>query len=80
MQIAKLFASGKSQAVRLPKEFRFPGTEVGIRKVGQMVVLFSNDNADDLFFNSLGKFPDEFFESIETARTEDIPSTKRIEL
>jgi len=80
MQTAKLFASGKSQAVRLPKEFRFTGTEVGISKFGQMVVLFSKDNADALFFDSLGKFPDEFFESIESARTESLPSAGRVEL
>ena len=80
MQTAKLFASGKSQAVRLPKEFRFPGTEVGISKFGQMVVLFSKDDADDIFYGSLGKFPDEFFDSIESARAENAPSAERIEL
>jgi antitoxin VapB len=31
-QTAKLFKNGKSQAVRLPAEFRFPGTEVAIRR------------------------------------------------
>jgi antitoxin VapB len=36
---AKLFQTGRSQAVRLPKEFRFTGTEVCIRKVGSGVVL-----------------------------------------
>ena len=36
---AKLFKSGRSQAVRLPKEFRFQGTEVKIRREGQRVVL-----------------------------------------
>jgi len=30
---AKLFANGRSQAVRLPKEFRFDGKEVNIRRV-----------------------------------------------
>ena len=80
MQTAKLFASGKSQAVRLPKEFRFTGTEVGISKFGQMVVLFSKDKADDLFWSSLGKFPDEFFESIETARAETVPGAERVTL
>jgi len=80
MQTAKLFTNGKSQAVRLPKEFRFTGTEVGIGKFGQMVVLFSKENADDLFFNSLGKFPDEFFESIESVRAESIPHAERVEL
>ena len=38
---AKLFMHGRSQAVRLPKEFRFEGTEVFVRKVGDDVVLSS---------------------------------------
>jgi len=33
MQTAKLFQNGKSQAVRLPKEFRFEGDEVGVKKL-----------------------------------------------
>ena len=36
---AKLFMHGRSQAVRLPKEFRFEGTEVQIRKSGDEVIL-----------------------------------------
>ena len=36
---AKLFKVGRSQAVRLPKAFRFKGTEVRIRKEGNKVVL-----------------------------------------
>jgi antitoxin VapB len=36
---AKLFKSGRSQAVRLPKEFRFKGTEVRIGKLGNGVLL-----------------------------------------
>ena len=36
---AKLFTHGGSQAVRLPKEFRFEGTEVRIRKEGDRVIL-----------------------------------------
>ncbi|NVO12976.1 MAG: AbrB/MazE/SpoVT family DNA-binding domain-containing protein [Rhodoplanes sp.] len=36
---AKLFMHGRSQAVRLPKEFRMPGKEVRVRKVGRTVVL-----------------------------------------
>jgi antitoxin VapB len=36
---AKLFMHGRSQAVRLPKEFRFEGTEVRISKVGDNVIL-----------------------------------------
>ena len=36
---AKLFKHGRSQAVRLPKEFRFPGNEVHVRRVGRTVLL-----------------------------------------
>jgi antitoxin VapB len=36
---AKLFKHGRSQAVRLPKEFRLPGTEVRVRRIGRAVLL-----------------------------------------
>ncbi|MFO1207598.1 MAG: antitoxin [Amaricoccus sp.] len=39
MEHAKLFWSGRSQAVRLPKAFRFNGDEVRIRRVGEAVIL-----------------------------------------
>ena len=39
MERAKIFWSGRSQAVRLPKEFRFEGDEVRIRRHGSAVIL-----------------------------------------
>ncbi len=39
MDTAKLFWTGRSQAVRLPKEFRFEGEEVRIRRHGDAVIL-----------------------------------------
>lgn len=39
METAKLFKTGRSQAVRLPRRFRFPGGEVAIRKEGNNVIL-----------------------------------------
>ena len=39
MDTAKLFMTGRSQAVRLPKEYRFEGDEVLIKRVGDAVVL-----------------------------------------
>ena len=42
---AKLFMHGRSQAVRLPKEFRFEGTEVFVRRMGDEVVLSSRQHA-----------------------------------
>jgi len=37
--IAKLFMHGRSQAVRLPKEFRLPGKEVRVSRIGAKVIL-----------------------------------------
>jgi antitoxin VapB len=39
MDTAKLFKTGRSQAVRLPKAYRFEGDEVYIKRVGPAVVL-----------------------------------------
>jgi antitoxin VapB len=39
MQTARIFTNGNSQAVRLPKEFRFEDEEVIIKKVGNAVIL-----------------------------------------
>jgi antitoxin VapB len=39
MERAKIFWSGRSQAVRLPKDFRFPGKEVRIRRHANAVIL-----------------------------------------
>lgn len=41
---AKLFMHGRSQAVRLPKEFRFVGNEVRVSKVGDKVILEPMEN------------------------------------
>jgi len=54
--------------------------EVGISKLGKMVVLFQKDDADDIFYGSLGKFTDDFFTSIESARAENAPDSPRVEL
>ena len=39
METAKIFKTGRSQAVRLPKRFRFSGSEVAIRREGDNVIL-----------------------------------------
>ena len=56
---AKIFMTGRSQAVRLPKEFRFEGREVRIRRVGTGVLLEPVEPAGDL---------DAWFAAIDAAR------------
>ncbi len=49
MQTARIFTSGNSQAVRLPKDFRFDDDEVVIKRVGRVVMLFPKTyRAEDL--------------------------------
>jgi antitoxin VapB len=52
MEKAKIFQNGRSQAVRLPKEFRFRGKEVYIHKEGENVILSEKpDSWEDFFFS-----------------------------
>ncbi len=60
MKTAKLFKNGGSQAVRLPKEFRFKGSRVFIKKVGDAVVLLPRQDSWDVLFDSLDQFTDDF--------------------
>ena len=60
MKSAKLFKNGESQAVRLPKEFRFSGDEVFIKRVGNAVVLLPKARSWDTLLESLQKFPPDF--------------------
>jgi len=60
MQTAKLFQNGRSQAVRLPKEYNFSGKDVLIQKVGSSVILFPNDKVWETFLHGLYGFTDDF--------------------
>jgi antitoxin VapB len=60
MRTAKLFKNGDSQAVRLPKEFRFAGDEVFIKRVGSAIILLPKAKSWDTLIESLKKFPEDF--------------------
>lgn len=60
MKTAKLFQTGKSQAVRLPKEFRFEDDFVFIKKSGNVVILIPARNSWETLINSLDNFSDDF--------------------
>ena len=59
--VAKLFRNGRSQAVRLPKEFRFSGDQVRIRRVGRGVLLEPMAADLDAWFAALDQFGSEPF-------------------
>ena len=56
MDTAKLFMTGRSQAVRLPKEYRFKGDEVLIKRVGEAVVLLPRTRSWDALLEGLALF------------------------
>lgn len=61
MDTAKLFINGRSQAIRLPKAYRFEGTEVFIKKMAQGVLLLPKDgSAWDVWEQNLSKYDDDF--------------------
>jgi antitoxin VapB len=61
---AKLFQNGKSQAVRLPKEFRFKGSKVRIRKEGDKVIIEPLESSD---------WPAGFWDSFTPDRDFEVP-------
>ena len=60
MQTAKLFQNGRSQAVRLPKEFQFAGDEVLIHKHGDAVILVPYEKSWEIFLAGVQAFSDDF--------------------
>jgi antitoxin VapB len=62
MQTAKIFINGRSQAVRLPKNCRFSGNDVFVKKIGNMVVLIPKDDPWSSLVNSLNQFTDDFMD------------------
>lgn len=59
MDTAKIFENGKSQAVRLPKKYRFDSDEVFIKKIDDIVVLIPKDKVWQIFSSSLDKFSED---------------------
>lgn len=62
MQTAKIFINGRSQAVRLPKNCRFSGNDVFVKKIGKMVLLIPKDDPWSSLVDSLDQFTDDFMD------------------
>lgn len=75
-QTAKLFRNGRSQAVRLPAEFRFPGSEVYVRRdpaTGDVILSRRPDSWQDFFdLADAIEIPDDFLSD-----RRDLPPQKR---
>ena len=71
MNTAKLFMNGQSQAVRLPKEFRFKGDAVFIKRLGNAVVLLPEKNSWNTLIGSLDQFTPEFMAKRDQPKSAD---------
>lgn len=74
MKEAKLFKNGQSQAVRLPKEYRFAGKSVYVRKLGDVVMLVPKRGSWASMIDACGKFTDDFMTTREQGVHEREPA------
>ena len=59
MAVAKVFRTGRSQAIRLPKEFRVEADEVYLKRTGEGFLVITKDPWD-VFFEGVSQLSDEF--------------------
>ena len=71
MQTAKVFTSGRSQAVRIPKEYRFDAEEVFINRVGDAIILTPISKAQDVYRSGINGFSADF---LAEGRPEQVPT------
>ncbi|MXZ72898.1 MAG: antitoxin [Acidobacteria bacterium] len=76
-KIARVFMTGRSQAVRLPKEFRFDTDRVLIRREGRHVVLSPMFKDWDDYLKNGARFTDDFFKAMEELRNTHLPLEER---
>lgn len=62
---AKVFVTGRSQAVRIPKEYRFATDEVFIERVGEQIILSPKPKSWAQYFDSAKHFTEDFPDHIE---------------
>ncbi len=76
-KFARVFMSGRSQAVRLPKEFRFDTDRVIIRREGRHVVLSRPFKDWEDYWENGTRFTDDFYEAMEELDKEELPLEER---
>ena len=62
MLTTKVFSNGNSQAIRIPKEYRFEQDEVIISKIGSAIVIFQHDDRFAVLMESLSEFTSDYLE------------------
>lgn len=73
MYTAKVFENGRSQAVRLPKKFRFDVDEVAVQQLGDAVLLAPKESVWKIFMEGLEGFTDDIFDG---GRDQGVPESR----
>ena len=76
MHTTRPFMSGRSQAVRIPKEYRFEDTELIINRIGSSLVITPKNAIQETFYSGLNMFTEDLMAE---GRPEEVPN-ERIEL
>ena len=73
METARIFENGRSQAVRLPKKYRFDDDEVFVQRLGDAVLLTPKADAWQTFMSGLNSFTEDFMTD---GREPEIPTVR----
>ena len=76
MTIARTFKTGRSQAIRLPMEYRLPDEEIIINRVGDTITLTPASKIRNSFFHALDSFTDDFMEDGRPEQTHNLPKVE----
>ena len=73
MSTTRPFMTGRSQAVRIPKEYRLPDEEIFINRIGSTVTLTPASALSESFKQGLSMFTDDFMAE---GRPEEVPNER----
>ncbi len=63
MSMARTFTTGRSQAIRIPKEYRLPDEDIFINQVGNTITLTPVSKLKESFIKGIEMFTDDFMEN-----------------
>lgn len=73
MTIAHTFMTGRSQAIRLPLEYRLPDEDIIINRVGDTITLTPASKLKTSFLHALDSFTDDYMENGSPEQTHSLP-------
>ena len=76
MTTARTFMTGRSQAIRLPMEYRLPDEEIIINRVGDTITLTPASKLRNSFLHALDSFTDDFMEDDRPEQTHQFPKAE----